>query len=81
MYERDLKVTCKEIKFPFKKKGLTSHNVKFLKCLLENNNGQFKVDSKSTIRKALHRSETTTFLVLLWSRVVSALRGHFSLIW
>ena len=37
------------IKFPFKRKGLTSHNVKFLKCLLENNNGQFKVDNKSTI--------------------------------
>ena len=37
------------IKFPFKRKGLTSHNVKFPKCLLENNNGQFKVDNKSTI--------------------------------
>ena len=55
------------IKFPFKRKGLISHNVKFLKGLVENNNGQFKVDNKSTIlhlltiRKALHRSETTTY--------------------
>ena len=39
----------KKIKFLFKRKGLTSRNVKFLKCLLENNNGQFKVDNKSTI--------------------------------
>ena len=80
------------IKFPFKRKGLTSRNVKFLKYLLENSNGQFKADNKSTIlhpflniRKALHRSETTTYLVLLWSRVVLALighfMGHFSLIW
>ena len=66
-------------------KGLTSHNVKFLKCLPETDNGQFKVDiidkptSFLTFRKALHRSETTTYLVLLWSRVVSALTGHFSL--
>ena len=33
----------KIIKFPFKREGLTSHNVS-----LENNNGQFTVDNKST---------------------------------
>ena len=38
-----------KIKFPFKRKGLTSHNVKFLKWLLENYNGQFKLDNNSTI--------------------------------
>ena len=61
-------VTWREIKFPFKRKALTSHNVKFLKCLQDNNHGQFKVDNKSTIlvpasfltiRKVLHGSETT----------------------
>ena len=45
-------------KFPFKKKGLTSHNVKFLKCLLENDNGQLKVDNKRTILHLFNHSES-----------------------
>ena len=47
----------KHIKFPFKRKGLTSHNVKFVKCLLVNNNGQFKVDNKPTILHLFNHSD------------------------
>ena len=44
------------IKFPFKRKGLTSHHIKFLKCLPENNNGQ--VDNKSIILHFSNQSES-----------------------
>ena len=48
-FHRQVRPTMlKVIKFPFKRKGLTSQNVRFLKSLLEDNNGQFKEDNKST---------------------------------
>ena len=60
----------KRIKFPFKRKGLTSHNVKFLKCLLENNNGQFKADNKSTILHIFNHSESPSSI---WNYNISGL--------
>ena len=51
-----------------------------MSTVLENNNGQIKVDNKSTILQVffIHSEspEITTYSVLLWSWVVSTITGH-----
>ena len=72
-----IEANIEKIKFPFKRKGLTSHNVKCLKCLLENNNGQFKVDNKSTILQIFDHSQTPPSIWYCYISGLTLVTGRF----